>query len=249
MRIYETHAHLDFDDYKKDRDDVLKVCFKTGIERIINIGIDAKSTQNGINLSEKYPQILATGGYHPSTVQEYDENLLKTLLKHKNIVAVGEIGLDYYRLYNPVDMQKKVFEAQVKIAIEHNLPIVIHDREAHEDCMSILEKYSPSNVVFHCFSGDVNFAEKVLNKGWYISITGVVTYKNSNLDQIVRITPKNKLMIETDCPYLTPIPHRGKRNSPEYLIYVVQKIAEILNVPPKIVAEQTFKNAEVFFES
>ena len=248
MRIYETHAHLDFDDYKKDRDDILKSCFKAGVERIINIGIDVKSTQNGIDLSEKYPQIKATGGYHPSTVQEYDESKLQALLKHKNIVALGEIGLDYYRLYNPVDLQKKVFEAQVKIAMDLNLPIVVHDREAHEDCMAILEKYNPVKVVFHCFSGDVKFAEKVLNKGWFISITGVITYKNSSLDQVVRIIPKEKLMIETDCPYLTPVPHRGKRNNPEYLIYVVQKIADILNVPPKVVAEQTFKNAEEFFE-
>ena len=249
MRIYETHAHLDFDDYNKDRAEVINACFKAGIEKIINIGTDAKTTQNSINLSEKYSAIKATGGYHPSTVQHYDENLLRSFLKHKNIVAVGEIGLDYYRLYNPIDMQKKVFEAQLKIAVEFGLPIVIHDREAHEDCMNILEKYNPPKVVFHCFSGDVNFAEKVLNNGWYISITGVVTYKNNNLDAVIRIVPKDKLMIETDCPYLTPVPNRGKRNSPEYLIYVIQKIAEILNVPPKLVAEQTFKNAEEFFEN
>jgi len=247
MRIFETHAHLDFDDYKKDRDPVLKACQKAGVERIINIGVDATSTQNGIHLSEKYPQIKATGGYHPSEVANYDEQHLRQLLSHKNIVAVGEIGLDYYRLYQPVELQKKVFESQIKIALELGLPIVVHDRDAHEDCLHLLTKYSPPKVVFHCFSGDVAFAEKVLAQGWSISITGVVTYKNSTLDTVVRIVPKDRLMIETDCPYLTPVPHRGKRNSPEYLIYVVQKIADILNIPPKLVAEQTFENAERFF--
>jgi len=247
MRIFETHAHLDFEDYKKDRDEVIRACTKAGVERIINIGVDAKSTENGIRLSEKYPQIKATGGYHPSEVAHYDEAKLRELLKHKNIIAVGEIGLDYYRLYQPVELQKQVFEAQIKLAMELGLPIVCHDRDAHEDSFAMLKKYSPPKVVFHCFSGDVSFAEKVLAEGWYISITGVVTYKNSTLDNIVRVVPKDRLMIETDCPYLSPVPHRGERNSPEYLIYVVQKIADILGIPPKVVAEQTFENAERFF--
>ena len=247
MRIYETHAHLDFDDFDKDRESILKASFSSGVEKIINVGIDAQSTQKGIALSEKYPQIKATGGYHPSTVECYDEPQLRTLLKNKHIVALGEIGLDYYRHYNPIHLQKQVFEAQIKLGIELNLPLIIHDREAHEDCYNLLKKYSPKKVVFHCFSGDVPFAEKVLQEGWSISITGVVTYKNSNLDQIVRRTPKDKLMIETDCPYLTPMPHRGKRNSPEYLTYIVQKIADILQVIPKTVAEQTYQNAQAFF--
>ena len=247
MKIYETHAHLDFDNYKNDRDKVLNSCFKTGVEKIINIGIDIESTQNGIKLSDKYPQIKATGGFHPSTAHKYDEQKLKELLKNKNIRAVGEIGLDYYRMYNPVEMQKKVFEAQIKLALEMDLPIVIHDRDAHEDCYDILSQYSPQKVVFHCFSGDIHFAERVLKNDWYISITGVITYKNSNLDEIIRIIPRDKLLIETDCPYLPPIPHRGQRNSPEYLIYVIQKIADILKIPPRIIAEQTFLNAEKFF--
>jgi TatD DNase family protein len=247
IRIYETHAHLDFDDYSKDRDKVIQDCFKAGVEKIINIGVDAKSTENGIKLSEKYPQIKATGGYHPSEVDKYDEPRLKELLKHKNIVAVGEIGLDYYRLYKPVEMQKQVFEAQIKLALDMNLPIVIHDRDAHEDTFNILKKYSPKKVVFHCFSGDTKFAEKILNEGWYISLTGVVTYKNNTLEDVIRMLPKDRFFIETDCPYLTPVPHRGKRNSPEYLTYVVQKIADILRKPPNTIAEQTYLNAEGFF--
>ncbi|MCK9329112.1 MAG: TatD family hydrolase [Candidatus Cloacimonetes bacterium] len=247
MRIFETHAHLDFDDYNKDREQVIKNCIKAGVERIINIGIDAKTTQKGIELSNKYPQFKATAGYHPSTVHEFDEALLRKLIPNKHIVAIGEIGLDYYRMYNNKELQQQIFEAQVKLAIEFNLPIVIHDRDAHEDCYNILKKYSPKKVVFHCFSGDVTFAEKILNEDWYLSITGVVTYKNSNLSDVIKIIPKDKFFIETDSPYLTPIPYRGKRNSPEYLIYVIQKIAEILRIPPKVIAEQSFKNAEQFF--
>jgi len=247
MKIFETHAHLDFEQYNADRDAVLQACFRAGVQRIINVGVDAKSTENGIHLSERYPQIKASAGFHPSEVVSYDEQKLKSLIQHKNIVAIGEIGLDYYRQYHPTALQKKVFESQIKIAIENGLPIICHDRDAHEDCYELLKKYSPPDVVFHCFAGDVAFAEKVLAQGWYISITGVVTYKNSNLDSIVGIVPRDRLMIETDCPYLPPVPYRGKRNSPEYLIYVIQKIADILHTSPNAVAQQTYENATRFF--
>ena len=247
MRIFETHAHLDFDNFKQDRESVLKACFKAGVEKIINIGIDAESTERSIALSEKYPQIKATGGCHPHDANKYDEPRLRTLLKHKNIVALGEIGLDYFKMYQPAELQRQVFEKQIQLAMELDLPLVVHDRDAHEDCFQMLKKYAPKKVVFHCFSGDVQFAEKILNEGWYISITGVITYKNNTLHDVVRILPKEKFFIETDCPYLTPEPHRGKRNSPEFLIYVIQKIADILKQPPNTVAEQTFENAEVFF--
>ena len=247
MRIYETHAHLDFDQYKSDRDRVLMSCFKAGVDKIINIGIDAESTEKGLKLCEKYPQIRVTTGYHPSTIQKYDENRLRELLTNEKVLALGEIGLDYYRMYNPAEIQKQVFEEQVKIAMELNFPLIVHDRDAHKDCFEILMKYKPKKLVFHCFSGDVHFAEKILEQGWHISITGVITYKNSNLDNVVRIIPRDKLLIETDCPYLSPIPYRGQRNTPEYLIYVIQRIADILKMSPRVIAEQTFVNAEEFF--
>jgi len=248
MRIFETHAHLDFEQFNHDREAVIQSCFKAGVERIINVGVDAKSTENGIKLSERYPQIKASAGYHPSEVGKYNERVLRDLLSHKNVVAVGEIGLDYYRHYHPIALQKRVFEHQILMAVELGLPIICHDRQADEDCYQMLKKYSAPNVVFHCFAGDVAFAEKVLAMGWYISITGVITYKNSNLSTVVPIVPRDKLMIETDCPYLPPVPHRGKRNSPEYLVYVVQKIADILHVSPNEVAEQTYENACRFFK-
>ena len=246
-RIFETHAHLDFKDYHKDRDQVLQNCFKAGVEKIINVGIDLETTEQSILLSEKYPQIKATGGFHPCNADQYDEPKLRELLKHPNIVAIGEAGLDYYRMYKPKDVQLKTFETQIKLAAELDLPLIVHDREAHEDCYQLVKKHGLKKVVFHCFSGDLRFAEKVLQEGWYISITGVVTYPNSSLCDVVRNLPKEQFMIETDSPYLTPVPYRGKRNSPEYLIYVLQKMADVLGIPPKVVAEQSFENALGFF--
>jgi len=247
MKIFETHAHLDFEQFNHDRDAVLQACFKVGVERIINVGVDAKSTENGIKLSEQYPQIKVSAGYHPSEVGKYNERVLRNLLNHKNVVAVGEIGLDYYRYYHPIALQKRVFEHQILMAVELGLPIICHDREAHDDCYEMLKKFSAPNVVFHCFSGDIVLAEKVLNEGWYISITGVITYKHNHLIKILPIIPRDKLMVETDCPYLPPVPHRGQRNSPEHLVHIVQKIADILHVSPNEVAEQTYKNACRFF--
>lgn len=247
MKIFETHAHLDSVEYQKDRDLVIQRSFKAGVERIINIGCDEETSQFSIKLADKYPQIYASIGYHPSAATKYNENVIIELAKHKKVVAIGEIGLDYYRNYCPKEVQIKVFREQVALALKLKLPIIIHDREAHEDCYNILKEFKAKDVVFHCFSGDAFFAEQVLKEGWFISITGVVTYKNADLESVVRVLPKDKFFIETDCPYLTPVPHRGKRNTPEYLPYVVQKISDILRIPPNLVAEQSFKNAESFF--
>lgn len=247
MNIFETHAHLDFPDFDKDRDTVIKEAQKAGVKRIINIGCDKKSSENSVKLSEKYPHIYASVGYHPGSADEYDENVIRALAKKNKVVAIGEIGLDYYRNYNPKAMMLEVFEKQVILAGEFGLPLIIHDREAHDDCYQILKKYKPAKVVFHCFSGDVSFAEKVLQEDWFISITGVVTYKNSGLADVIRVLPKDKFFIETDCPYLTPVPFRGKRNQPAYLTYVVQAISEILRVPPNKVADQSYQNACAFF--
>ncbi len=247
MRIFETHAHLDFADYDKDRDQVLRKCFESGVERIINIGIDLETSKNSIALAKKYKQIYATVGFHPSDAETYNEQALFELLKQPKVVGIGEIGLDYYRMRNTKEVQKKVFSRQVEIAVEKKLPIVVHNRDAHEDCLEILERHKPEKVVFHCFSGDELIAERILGNGWKISITGVVTFKNSQIDGVVRMLPKDQFFIETDCPFLAPVPHRGKRNAPYYLQYVIEKIAEIKRVSPRQVAEASYENAERFF--
>ncbi|MEA1972049.1 MAG: TatD family hydrolase [Candidatus Cloacimonadota bacterium] len=247
MNIFETHAHLNFDHYKNDREKLLKQCQKEGISKIINIGVDEKSSKESIELAEKYNFIYASVGYHPHDATKYDESVIKKLLKHKKVVAIGEIGLDYYRNRSPKKIQKEVFEKQILIAIENDLPIIVHDRDAHEDCFEILSKHNPKKVVFHCFAGDELFAQKVLDKNWIISFTGTITFKNSNQDNIIRMVPADQFFIETDSPYLTPSPNRGKRNSPLNLRYVIEKIADIKRIPPKIIAQKSFENANKFF--
>ncbi len=247
MEIFETHAHLNLSHYDKDREQIIQECFNSDIKYIINVGFDQESSEAGIKLSEKYKEIYASVGYHPHDSDSVSIDVVRKLAKHRKVVAIGEIGLDYYRNLQPKNVQKKAFAEQIELAIELNKPIIIHDREAHEDCLSILEKFNPQKVVFHSFSGDEIFAEKILSKGWMISITGVVTYKNSNLPNVIRMLPKDQFFIETDSPYLPPVPFRGKRNSPAYLKYVIEKIAEIKQVPPKLIAKESFENAKKFF--
>ncbi|MCD4818098.1 MAG: TatD family hydrolase [Candidatus Cloacimonetes bacterium] len=247
MKIFETHAHLNFKDFNKDREQLLKKCKASGIEYVINIGVDEKTSKNSIDLAKKYDFIYATVGYHPHDAKKFDEKIIRELAKHKKVVAIGEIGLDYYRNLSPKEIQIQVFKKQLEIALDLNLPVVIHDREAHEDCFDILNKYKIKKVVFHCFSGDEIFAEKVIDKGWFISFTGIITYKNSIMENIVRIVPENKFFVETDSPYLSPVPFRGKRNSPLNLRYIIEKISEVKQISPKKVADLSFNNAIDFF--
>jgi len=247
MNIFETHAHLNLEHFNKDRETIIKKCQQAGISRLINIGVDEETSIESIALADKYDFIYASVGYHPHDATKYDASVIKKLLKHKKVVAIGEIGLDYYRNLSPKKIQKRVFADQIEIAIENNLPIIVHDRDAHEDCFEILKKYNPKKVVFHCFAGDELFAQKVLAENWIISFTGTITYKNSKMDNIIRMVPAEQFFIETDSPYLSPVPNRGKRNSPLNLQYVIQKIADIKHLPPKLIAEQSFKNAEKFF--
>ncbi len=247
MRIFETHAHLDFEEFDNDRDKLFKEFFKNGIEKIINIGVGIQSSLNSIKLAEKYPQVYAAIGFHPSEINDYDEDFLIQNLSHKKVVAIGEIGLDYYRMHFSKKEQQKIFSQQVDIALKFKKPIIVHDRDAHQDCFDILKNKNAKNVVFHCFSGDESFAEKVLAEGWIISFTGTITFKKSKMDNIIRMVPKNQFFIETDSPYLSPSPNRGKRNSPLNLRYVIDKIAEIKQVTPKMVADITYQNAENFF--
>lgn len=247
MRIFETHAHLDFEDFDSDRDAMLQQCRKAGVERMINVGVDERSSRASIALAEKHPFIYATVGYHPHDVAGYNEAVIRELITHPKVVALGEVGLDYFRNYAPMADQKHIFEAQIQLAKEYNKPLVIHDREAHEDCLAILDAYKPENVVYHCFTGDIAYAQDVLERGWYISFTGVITYKNSTLGDVVRLVPTDRFFIETDSPYLTPVPHRGKRNSPANLRHIVEKIAEIKGIAPRMVAEYAWNNASEFF--
>ncbi len=247
MKIFETHAHLDFPQFDKDREQLIKKCFNKDIEYILNIGVDKKTCNASIKLAEKYDRIYAAVGFHPHDATDFNAEFIRRKAQHPKVIAIGEIGLDYYRNLSPKDIQKKVFEQQIKIALELNMPIIVHDRDAHEDCYDILSRNNAINVVFHCFSGDEVFAQKVIEKGWFISFTGTVTYKNSNMENIIRLVPEDKFFIETDSPYLSPHPQRGKRNSPLNLQYVIEKISEIRGTTPKNIAELSYINACNFF--
>lgn len=247
MKFIDTHAHLQFDSYDKDRDEVIRQAFAKGIKAIINVGIDEATSKQAIGLARKYRNLFATAGWHPHDATSYNEETLRELLDNKEVVALGEIGLDYFRNLSPKDVQKKVFEAQLKIAIERNLPTIIHDRNAHEDVFNMLKKYKPERVVFHCFSGDYKLARDVLEQGWFISFTGVVTFDRGHYHGIIRDVPDDRYFVETDAPFLTPYPYRGKRNRPEYVEYIIQHIAEIKGKSPNEIARQTTENAENFF--
>lgn len=247
MRLFETHAHLDLPDFEPDREALIEECFNSGIEYIINIGFNKETSLNSLELAKRHLHIFSTVGYHPHDATDFDAELVKRLAREKKVLAVGEIGLDFFRNLSPYSVQREVFANQVSLAIDYDLPIVVHNRDAHQECYKILKQAKAKNVVFHCFTGDIIFAQQVLDEGWLISFTGAITYANANLDDVIRMMPKEQFMIETDCPYLPPHPHRGERNSPLHLHLVAQEIARILELTPNEVTERSFENAHRFF--
>lgn len=247
MRIFETHAHLDFPDFNRDRDDVIRQCLEQGIGPIINIGLDEASSRASIALAEKYDSIYATVGFHPHDARKFDLGLIRELIQHRKVVAIGEIGLDYYRDLSPRQVQQQVFRAQLELAVDKSMPVVIHNRDAHQDCWQILDEYNPARVVFHCYSGNIILAEKIIARGWNISFTGTVTYRNSISRDVVRTLPLEKIFIETDSPFLSPVPLRGRRNNPLNLRYIIEEIAVLKETTPVKVAETTWCNATRFF--
>lgn len=256
--LIDTHAHLDFKEFDQDRDQVIKRAFGSGIEKIINVGCNLERSKNSIELAKKYDNIYAAVGVHPHDVGKYDlENFKSKLIKlakENKVVALGECGLDYYRIENSElgikNKQKEFFKVQLDLAKELDLPLIIHCRNAFEDLLEILKRTDdlPRGVT-HCFSGTLHYAQKFLNLGFLVSFTGSITYvrPQGELLAVVKEIPLGKIMIETDCPYLAPVPHRGERNEPAYVKFVAEKIAEIKGMDFQEVAEQTTKNAIKLF--
>ncbi len=247
MKLFETHAHLDLPDFEADRETLIQKCFDGGVEYIVNIGFNKETSQSSLELAKKHLHIFSTVGYHPHDAVDFDAELVKRLAREKKVVAIGEIGLDFFRNLSPYPVQREVFANQAMLAVDYDLPIVVHNREAHQECYKILKSVNAKNVVFHCFSGDIIFAQQVLDEGWLISFTGTVTYPNSNLADVIRMMPSDQFMIETDCPYLPPHPYRGERNSPLHLHLVAEKLAELRETTPVEIAGQSFANAHKFF--
>jgi TatD DNase family protein len=247
MQFIDTHAHLNFEDYDRDRNEVIKQAIQNGVLCILNVGIDRKTSEESIQLANDYKEIFAAVGWHPHEASSFDESSLNSLVDQPKVVALGEIGLDYYRAISPKNLQKQVFEDQLRVANEHHLPIIVHDRNAHEDVYAILKKYNPSKVVFHCFSGDYHFAQEIVHSGWHISFTGNVTFNQHKYYPIIKDLPEDRFFVETDAPFLTPHPFRGKRNRPEYVRCMIEAISQFRNDSPLYVAKVTTDNAKNFF--
>lgn len=256
--LIDSHVHLDDSRYSNDRDQVFQRASDSGIEAFVTIGCDLSTSQSAVRLAESHDNVFSTIGVHPHESKEilntwYDE--FRQLAQHPKVVAYGEIGLDYHYDHSPREVQRQRFREQIQLAKELELPIVIHTREAQEDTITILKEEGAANVggVFHCFSGDRCLAKDALDLGFYLSFSGVITFKNASmLREIIKTVPLDRIMVETDCPYLTPVPHRGKRNEPAFVRYVAETIADLLgnNSPSSFekIAYATVQNTKRLFK-
>ena len=246
--IFDSHAHYNDEQFDIDRDSLLASLPEAGIVGIINCGTDVKSSLESLVMAEKYPFVYAACGYHPESALDFtDDNLLEIekMLTHEKCVAVGEIGLEYHYDFVPKDVQKYVFEKHLELAVKYDMPVIVHDREAHADTMELLKKYNPKGVL-HCYSGSAEMAKEVLKMGMYIGLGGAVTFKNAVKPvEVAEMIPLDRLLLETDCPYMAPVPMRGKRNNSAYIEYVAEKIADIRGISSQellcITAENTKK--------
>ncbi|SHH37889.1 TatD family hydrolase [Tepidibacter thalassicus] len=251
--LFDTHAHLCDGRFKEDREYVIKKIKEEGIKYVLNPGADIPSSLKAVELSKKYDFIYSAVGVHPHDVKDMDEdtiNVLRELAQNEKVVAIGEIGLDYYYDNSPRDLQKKWFKRQIELANELKLPIIVHDRDAHQDTFDIIKNTKNKDIgcVLHCYSGNVELAREYIKLGCLISIAGPVTFKNNKKTQeVVREIPLEYLLIETDSPYLTPHPHRGKRNDPSLVRYVAEKIAIEKGISYEKVCEVTMENGKRLF--
>ncbi len=249
--MIESHAHYDDSRFDEDRTELLSSLPANGIEYVINVGADMQSSERSIKLAEQFPFVFAAVGVHPHEAEQMtdaDFDVLRTYAKHNKVVAIGEIGLDYYYDHSPREIQRQRFVEQLALAHELQLPVIIHSRDACAETMDIIKNSKVRNGVIHCFSGSVETAVEYVNMGFHIGVGGVVTYKNAKkLVDTVREIPIERLLIETDCPYLTPVPHRGERNSSLYLKYIVDKISEIKNISPESIEKSTKTNTLALF--
>ena len=236
--IFDTHAHYDDEVFNDDREEVLKQIQEAGVIGVLNCACSRKSLTTTNELTLNYDFIYGALGIHPSDAYDYNEEvrdeIIEKVKSNNKILAIGEIGLDYYWDENPDrETQKKVFRAQMELAKELNLPVVIHDRDAHKDTLDIMKEYPDVKGIVHCFSGSVEFAKECIKLGYYIGITGVVTFKNAKkIVEVVDEIPLDRLLVETDCPYMAPTPNRGKRNKSDYIEYIIEQIAEIKKIDP-----------------
>ena len=250
--IFDTHAHYDDGAFDADRDEVLFSLASRGVGLVVDPGCDVSSSRAALSLAERYPFIYAAVGIHPENLGEDPMAALgeiRALAAHEKCVAIGEIGLDYYWDRSRAEEQKAVFRAQLALAVELGLPVIVHDREAHADCLDICAEFPTARGVFHCFSGSAETAQILLRRGWYLGFDGPVTYKNARKTlEVLEITPLERILVETDSPYLSPVPMRGKRNDSRNLVYIINKIAEIKGITPQEAEEASCENGRRLFK-
>ena len=250
--LVDSHAHLSYPQYKDDRSEVILRAKEAGVDRIVNVGTNLKVSQAAVALSESYKNIFATAGFHPHDVENADAAQLsevQELLDHNQVVAVGETGLDYFRDYAPQAIQEEIFIAHIRFAIESELPMVLHSRGAEDRVLELLSREGASRVggVLHCFGGDLTQAEKAVKLNFHLGFGGTVTYKNSASLAVALGVPLDRILLETDCPYLAPVPKRGKRNEPGYVKFVAEFLGAQKGLSFEGVCEQTSQNAGKLF--
>jgi len=249
----DTHTHLQFESYDEDRESVIQRAIKNDIDVMITIGTDLKSSGNALELAQKFAVVYASVGIHPNdcmNTSDADLDEVEKMAQMDKAIAIGEIGLDYYRQYTPKEKQQDILRKQVRLARKIGLPIIVHNRDAHKDIYRVLkeEKAGEISGVFHSFFGDINFLEAILALNYHVSFTGPVTFKNTNYNKLIECVPLEQLLLETDSPFLAPVPFRGKRNEPSYVRYIAEKIAQVKGTTVDKLAEITSDNAKNLFQ-
>jgi TatD DNase family protein len=250
--MIDSHCHLDFKEFNGRRAEIIQAALDTGVHTLINIGTDPETSRNSVALADKHDCIYATVGIHPHDAQKYNHKVaeeLQQLIAHDKVVAVGEIGLDFYRDLSPRKVQRKVFRWQLEMAVEKKLPVVVHTRESFREAVDIVREYASDlpGGVFHCFPGTIAEAEAVIAIGFHIGIGGVVTYPGAKMAEVAARVPLSSILLETDCPYLAPVPYRGKINQPAYIRYIRDKIAELRGITPDEVEKITDRNCRKMY--
>lgn len=249
--LFDTHAHFTDEAFDGDRDETIKAVYDSGVTLVMNSSCDEKSSREAIALAEKYPFVYASVGWHPEDAEHFSEaspGLIREWVRHPKVRAIGEIGLDYHYDEPPREVQKTVLDRQMALAQELQMPVVIHDREAHADCMEIVRRYPGVIGTFHCYSGSTEMARELLDRGWYLGFTGVITFKNARKAlEVLEMCPLERILIETDCPYMAPVPHRGERNDSRFLPFMAAKVAEMKGISANEAARITSENGKRFF--
>lgn len=247
--LIDTHAHIYYEDFAQLIEEVIQSASDNGVEKIITVGVDLKSSEECIKLAEKFPSVFATCGYHPHEAVKAPKRYLyelENMAAHPKVVAIGEMGLDYHYNFSDPKIQQKVYREQLELAVALQLPAVVHCRNSDDDILQGINESACENGVIHCFASNVEFAEKILETGFHISFTGMITFVKE-LEEVVIEIPLERMMVETDSPYLSPKPHRGKKNEPKNVLHVAEKIAELKEINLEEVAESTTETAMNLF--